>query len=296
MRRPIAFVAALISVIIGYLSLASSAVHAADPPIAILVVGDQNAGVLTNREKELGRLLVAWRAKIHLSKNDLPLIAYHMNKDDERVYCEKTLGVTRKNLLFLGIVEHDKRVPQKVIYRINNVVDTNAAVEKVMGEVVTHLGLDPGILTASPSAAPSVAPSTAPSPTPNSNGVSLIKVVIVDYQGIEKNRFLTSDRGAYVNVLLHNDKPTVDQRHKLSVTCVGPEGKVYGRPIGGPFTVFNSERIDSIDMLRRSDPDRHNGFLIKGNAIEQKPGHYQVIVEVDGTKVGQAEFDVVSDR
>jgi hypothetical protein len=273
------------------------------PTLAILIVGNQKGGLLTQREREMFHEMVAWRARAGLKKTDLPIISYHVNKDDEREYCEKGLGIKPNNLLFVGLVEHKGLVPQRVIYRINNVVDVPAEASKLMAEVVERLDLDPAILTSpsgAPSGTPSGTPSAAPSGSPSAipavprpNGVTLIRLVTVDHQGNEQTRFLAGDRGVYLNVFLHNDNPIVDQRHTLAAHCMQPDGTEYGRPIGGPFTVEAGARIDSVDMLRRSDPDRHNGWLIKDNALSRKPGHYKARVEIDGEVVGTADFDIV---
>lgn len=333
-RRSLTFLGILFGLLAGPLLVAPpSARSAAARPIAVLVVGDQNGAILTHREKELFRLLSGLRARAGLSKADLPIISYHFDKTDERNYCEKGLAIKRTNLLFVGLVEHEKRVPQKVVYRINNVVDVNAASDKVMAEVVNRLGLDPSVLlegpspsgipSALPSGAPSAEPSAAPtslppspsatpyamptsllprprpSPTPQPTpkpkplGMTLIKLLPVDYQGTPKRRFLTTDRGVYVNAFFHNDTPTLDQRHTLSVRLLGPDGEPYGRPMGGTFTLVAGERVDQNDMVRRSDPDRHNGYLIHGNALADKPGTYQILLEVDGQIVGKAEFEIV---
>lgn len=328
--RPLTYLAFLVSFLVWSLLVVPPPVRSAvERPIAVLVVGDQNGAILTRREKELFRLLSGLRARAGLSKSDLPIISYHYDKDDERNYCEKGLGIKRANLLFVGLVEHEKRVPQRVIYRINNVVDPAAATDKIMAEVVNRLGLDPSVLleapspsatpSALPSAAPAGEPSTAPAspaptpyaipsslipkprpsqspqptPKPKPLGVTLLKLVPVDYQGTPKRRFLTTDRGVYVNAFLHNDTPTLDQRHTLSVRLLDPSGEPYGRPMGGTFTLVAGERIDQTDMVRRSDPDRHNGYLINGNALGQKPGTYRILLEIDGQIVGKAEFEIV---
>lgn len=296
MRKQIAVGAILMSLLVWTLLSVVSPVRSAEPSLAILVVGDQNAGILTQREKELAHALGAFRARLHLNKDSLPIIAYHFNKDVERVYCEKTLSIARKNLLFVGIVEHDERVPQKVLFRINNVVNTSAAVDKIMAQVVERLGLDKSPASASPSAEPSTSPSASASEMPNTTGVTLLKVVTMNHQRTEQSRFLTTDRGVYVNVYLHNDDPRNDQRHILAVHCMDADGNTYGRPMGGPFTVFGGENIDEVDMVARSDAERHNGFLIKGNVLGQKPGTYQIVVELDGQNVGHTDFEIVSDR
>lgn len=269
--------------------------RSAERSIAILVVGDETGGILTRREKDLFRQLAAWRTRAKLSKSDLPIISYHVNKDDERQYCEKALGIKRSSLLFVGLVEHESRVPQKVLFRVNNVTDASKAADRVMAEVVSRLGLDPAILTDTPT--PAESPTVVASPTPaRPRGVSLLKVVTVDRQSRPQSRFLTTDHGVYVNVFLHNDNPSVDQKHTLAVRCIDSEGRPYARPMGGTFNVVAGELIDTADMLRRADPDRHNGFLIRGNMLERRPGRYQIIIEVDGEVLGRGDFEIVPAR
>lgn len=300
MRTPFAVLATFVIGLLLPLLTAAPAASAPDKPLAILVVGDQGAGILSQREKDMFRLLAAWRVKAKLTKTDLPIISYHFNKDDEREYCEKGLGIHRANLLFVGVVEHDKRVPQKVLFRLNNVVKTGEAADKTMAEVVERLGLDPGILNDTASPTPSDSPSAVPSSSPlttslptKTRGVTLTRVLTVDHEGNTQSRFLTSDRGVYVTVFVHNDNPAADQHHTLAVRLIDPSGKPYGRTIGGTFNIVTGERVDTTDMLARSDPERHNGYLIKGNALAQRTGRFQVIVEIDGEVAGKTEFEIV---
>ena len=282
--------------------------------LAILVVGDQRAGMLTMRELALYPRLAAWRARAHLTNASLPIIAYHFNKPDERVYCEKVLHIRRRNLLFVGIVRHLKRGPMKVVYRINNVVDPEDAADRIMEEVVDRLDLDPALLlgSATPSPTPLAVPSTQPlsvsSPTPfgspspasgpeshpAASGVSVVRLVIVDFRGVPLDRFDTNEKGVYVNVFLHNDSPDRAQRHLISVRCLDATGIAYGRTMGGAFTVARGESLDGIDVVERSDPEHHNGWLIHGNLLARHPGTYTITVEIDGVSVAHQEFKIVA--
>ena len=346
------------------LAFAPAPVRSQERSLAILVVGDAGGEVLLQREKEMFRLLAALRAKAGLTKADLPIISYHFDKPVERSYCEKGLKIKRSDLLFVGLVEHEKRVPRKVVYRIHNVVDVAAVADKVMAEVVTRLGIDPALIlpsspqttlpspqpsatptpspspparasptpgaardaspvawrTASPTPTPPAAspsptpqaasptptavlvpyghatrrPTPRPTPTPRVDGLTVLRLVSVDYLGTAQIKFKAGERGIYVNAFIRNDNPSKSHAHTLLVRLVDRAGTSYGRTMGGAFTVAAGERIDRVDMVRRADPDRHNGYLLKGNALGEKPGHYQIILEIDGITAARAELEIVA--
>lgn len=280
--------------------------------LAILVVGDASSEELSAREKLVFRALQEWRARAKLTRKSLPIISYHMDKDEERTYCESKLGIKPGNLLFVGVVEHRSLVAQKVRFRLNNVTRVDVAARDAMSHVLLALGHSVSILeqgttpasptpgeSPSPTVTPTVTPTARPTPTttptvslPKVRGVSVLRVVTVDYDGNPRSRFTIDDRGVYVNVYLRNELPGEEQRHLLSVRCIDPQGRPYGRVMGGPFSLASGERVDGVDMVRRSDPERHNGFLIKGNQIASTPGTYQIVVEVDGQILGHGSFEI----
>jgi len=272
-----------------------AAVAQEEPTLAILVVGNSKNEILVERERRLYRALLDWRAKAGLTKEQLPIISYHFEKPTERKYCEQGLKIKLGDLLFLGVVEHKSLVAQKIRRRIYNVVEVDDSAKKAMVAVLSEMGMDVGVLenAAPPSPIPSASPSASPTVSlPRVRGVSLIRITTVDYDGQPRARFTTDDRGIYVNVYLRNEAPTDEQRHLLAVRCLDPQGRPYGRTMGGPFSVAPGERLDSVDMVRRSDPERHNGYLIKGNQIAAVPGTYQVLVEVDGQLMGRSTFEL----
>jgi len=262
---------------------------------AILVVGDTKNDILTQREKEIFKALQDWRARAGLTRSDLPIISYHMDRSVEANYCQKQLKIKPADVLFVGIVEHKNNVAQKVRVRVHNVVNIDEASKKVMIGVLKLMGRDLAVITgddASPSPAVTPTPLPSPTPPPRVRGISLLRVSTVDYDGNPRGNFTADDRGVYVNVYFRNDLPTEEQRHLLSVRCLDPGGRPYGRTMGGPFSIALGEKIDSVDMVRRSDPERHNGFLIKGNQIGSSPGTYVIVVEVDGQVLGRGQFEL----
>ena len=95
-----------------------------------------------------------------------------------------------------------------------------------------------------------------------------------------------------MNVFLHNDRPDREHRHALGVKVTGPDGKLFGRVLGGSFTVAAGEKLETVEMLRRADPGQHNGFLIAGRTLSRNPGDYAVAVEIDGRPIARTRFTV----
>lgn len=258
---------------------------------ALLVVSNGQSKAMKALEKDIYRSLGLLRERVDIDKVDLPIISYHVDQAGEKAYCEKTLGIKPAHLVFVGLVEQDALVARKVVFRVNNVTNGYEACVKVMTQAARVLGKNPAAL-ANPSPSPSAAPSAVPGMP---LGVSLNRVDIVNAQGQVQQVYATTDAGVYVNVFLHNDQPESERRHTLGVKITGPDGKQFGRTLGGPLTVAVGEKLDAVEMVKRADPDRHNGYLIGGRTIGKNPGTYGVAVEIDGREVGRTEFTVSAD-
>ena len=110
----------------------------AEGSYAVLIVGDEGDAEMLRREKvlisEMGKLI---RAGSQTEK--LPIYSYHFNKERERAYCENKLNVLAEDLLFVGIVSLDNKVPMKVVYRVDRIVNPSRAAKDVLsraGEIV----------------------------------------------------------------------------------------------------------------------------------------------------------------
>jgi hypothetical protein len=298
---------ALLGVLI-LLAATGSPGQAEDRTYALLVVGNATDKAMVAREKDTYRALMILRDRLGVDRTDLPIISYHVSKPNEKVYCEKALGIQMSHLLFAGLVECQARVARKVVFRVNDVGNGYEAAVKVMTQAARVLKKDPALLRGSPSspvpgasaspaprpsAAPSAQASGSPSPGPVP-GVSLLRVDVVNGDGKVQRRFEVADGGAYINVYLHNEDPGRHQHHTLQVRILGPDGKLFGRALGGSFTVEPGQKLDEIELLKRADGEHHNGYLISGKTMGRNPGRYVVIVEVDRVEAGRTDFQVGS--
>lgn len=451
-------------------------VEAEEASIAILVVGADHSPAAEAREKMLFRSLQEARTQAGLTRKDLPIISYHFDKPAERTYCEKQLKIKASSLLFVGIVEHQSLVAQKVRFRQEQVSDAQTAAMHTLEYASKTLGLrPPATLAASPSSAavpassspvsapaspvpgsspasPLTAP-TPPSPSPSSgapltavtsspspvavsspglatvpaaspsptskpsplattatfpaplkgsaappasgqapptssapskpsthttaaptssparstpskvvpassksaprptrvgkplvpalglvqalkpvvaqgaapplhgdgakdpasvsgpdsspiamlppssarvDGLELVRILTVDYEGTPRSSFSIAERGVYINVFVKNATQQSDSEHWISVRCLDPQGRPYGRIIGGTFHLEASSKPMAREVLRPADPRHHNGYLIHGNEIAVRPGAYTVLVEVDGKPLGRGSFTVTA--
>ncbi len=104
----------------------------AEGSYAVLIVGDEGDAEMLRREKvlisEMGKLI---RAGSQTEK--VPIYSYHFNKERERAYCENKLNVLAEDLLFVGVVSLENKVPMKVVYRIDRIVNPSRAAKDVLG-------------------------------------------------------------------------------------------------------------------------------------------------------------------
>ncbi len=128
---------------------------------AILIVGDESDKEMLRREKvliqEMAKVIKGLRAKGAI-KGKLAIYSYHFNKVREKAYCERRLDILKEDLLFVGVVELQNRVPRRVVYRIDRINNPPRAAKDVVGR-------------ASELILPTVAVQPSPSPSPSSGSV-----------------------------------------------------------------------------------------------------------------------------
>jgi len=156
----------------------------AAPNLAILIVGDEGNATMLREEKaliaEMTRLLTAKTegeapGERFPHARTLQVYSYHFNQPRERQYCEKRLNILAEDLLFVGIVELQDRLPRKVLYRLDRIVRARRSAEDVLSRAEEMLAPDkpvqpvesePDSEPTTPSSAPSPSPSPSTSPSP----------------------------------------------------------------------------------------------------------------------------------
>lgn len=111
--------------------VAITPVQAQNPAYAVLIVGDEGDAEMLRTEK----VLINEMAKQIRNEADgeaMPIYSYHFNKERERAYCENKLNVLAEDLLFVGIVTLVNKVPTKVVYRIDRIVNASRAAKDVL--------------------------------------------------------------------------------------------------------------------------------------------------------------------
>jgi hypothetical protein len=133
---------------------------------AILIVGDEGDAEMLRTEK----ILINEMAK-HIRDESgaerLPVYSYHFNKERERAYCENKLNVLAEDLLFVGVVTLDNKVPLKVVYRIDRINNSPRAAKDVLERADELLGggiTQPVTVPVQP-----IAPASPPSPPPSTS-------------------------------------------------------------------------------------------------------------------------------
>lgn len=100
-------------------------------PYAILIVGNEGHAEMLRQEKVLIQQMAKTLRRQDPAKK-LPIFSYHFDKQRERAYCEKNLNVLAEDLLFVGIVRLENRVPRKVVYRIDRINNPARAAKDVL--------------------------------------------------------------------------------------------------------------------------------------------------------------------
>ena len=100
-------------------------------PYAILIVGNGGHAEMQRQEQVLIQQMAKTLRQREPGKK-LPIFSYHFEKQRERAYCEKNLNVLAEDLLFVGIVRLENRVPRKVVYRIDRINNPARAAKDVL--------------------------------------------------------------------------------------------------------------------------------------------------------------------
>lgn len=163
MFRRIQVLALVVALMLGVL-----AQEPATPPedeLALLIVGTESNAEMLRLEKtliqEIGRQLGRWP----VDKRP-PIFSYHFDKKKERAYCEQKLNILSEDLLFVGIVRLEGKVPRKVVYRIDRLVNPSRSADELVDRAQEMLNVDLTTATSSPSPSPSPSVSSSPSPEP----------------------------------------------------------------------------------------------------------------------------------
>ncbi|MCE1248136.1 MAG: PEGA domain-containing protein [Firmicutes bacterium] len=95
----------------------------ADDRRAILVVGDKSDKSMTQKEENLKKFLLQYRKQSGNDSSTLPIFIYDFSVPEVKNYCEKKLGIHQSDILFLGIVQAQGKLPEKVIFKVTNPKD-----------------------------------------------------------------------------------------------------------------------------------------------------------------------------
>lgn len=106
---------------------------------AVLIVGDESKPDMARSEKELISEITKLLAekdekgayKYNRARSGMQVFSYHINHDREKQFCEKKLNILSEDLLFLGVIALNDRLPSKVIYRIDRIVNEKRAATDV---------------------------------------------------------------------------------------------------------------------------------------------------------------------
>ncbi|MGM9997917.1 MAG: SPOR domain-containing protein [Candidatus Bruticola sp.] len=144
MRLNIFAAVALLSILVGSMNMAARPAVAAEPETknsgyAVLIVGDESKPDMARSEKEL----ISEITKLLVEKDDkgaykysraragMQVFSYHINHDREKQFCEKKLNILGEDLLFLGVIALNDRLPSKVIYRVDRIVNEKRAAAEI---------------------------------------------------------------------------------------------------------------------------------------------------------------------
>ncbi|MGM9992551.1 MAG: SPOR domain-containing protein [Candidatus Bruticola sp.] len=144
MRLNILAAAALVFVLISSTKMSAQQAAAAEPGTkdsgyAVLIVGDESKPDMARAEKEL----IAEITKLLVEKDDkgaykysrarsgMQVFSYHVNHEREKQFCEKKLNILGEDLLFLGVISLNGRLPGKVVYRVDRIVNEKRAAAEI---------------------------------------------------------------------------------------------------------------------------------------------------------------------
>lgn len=113
-------------------------VWAQDVSYAILIVGNDSNAEQAKLEKqlitEISRALSQKEGNAYKypKARASQVLSYHFNQEREKQYCQKQLNIYPEDLLFVGIIELNKRMPQTVVYRIDRIASEKRAAQDIV--------------------------------------------------------------------------------------------------------------------------------------------------------------------
>lgn len=160
----------LLPVVLGRPSVAAPA--ARPQSLAVLIVSDGRTRAQLQKEEQMIALIHQSLDNQGLPREVLPILTYHTNRPNERAYCERTLNIRARDLVFLGLAQHQNQVVKKVILRESNVKNAQQAVARLFERAVA-------VLTgATPVATPTAPTTPAYTPTPALEGTRIISATL----------------------------------------------------------------------------------------------------------------------
>ncbi len=261
-------------------------------PLAFLVVVDSSDAKQLAAEKNVAKVIVQLRQKYPgLTKKTLPVFAYHVNVPDERAYCEKHLGVHKKDLVYIGIATRRGDDVGEILYHASNIQDPQKEGFQLFRHACLALGLNPGVLDVHKASTPSQTLVTE-----NGGGrLAFSGLFLTDADGKPHEVFKSSDNGVCFSLFVQNLTLDKSHAHAIELTLLNPKGDVYGRPLGGTLVLNPGEQCMSYEVLSKVDKDHNNGFVIKDHDLGANPGQYKVRVTIDGKVVDEKPFTIEAD-
>lgn len=208
----------------------------AENDYAILIVGDEGNAEMLRLEKvlisEMGK-----EVRQLTAEERLPIFSYHFNKERERAYCESKLNVLGEDLLFVGIVKLNNKVPLKVVYRVDRIVSPARAAKDIMDRAEEILG-EAGGEAPKPEASPSPSPgetSTQPAkPEARASGGGGFRVQL----------------GSFAQLKYAQDRVSKASRSQLQAAIVEAKGS-DGDTVYKVLSPLMTERATADALLKR---------------------------------------------
>jgi SPOR domain len=194
------------------------------PDYAILIVGDEGTAEMLREEKVL---INEMAKKIRQQSPDqrLPILSYHFNKERERLYCENKLNVLPEDLLFVGIVKLNNKVPLKVVYRVDRINNPSRAAKDILLRAEEIIAEANGSTTASPSPSPSETPDAPDTPdTPDTTqGASGFRIQLGSFAQLKYAQEKVDDvkRADLEVAIIESKGPDGDTLYKVLSPLVG---------------------------------------------------------------------------
>lgn len=242
--------------------------------LAVLIVGDETSHAMRQKEEELIGLIRSSLKEEGLPKEVVPILVYHINKADERAYCAKKLGITKKQLLFVGLAEHRNLVVSKVILREPNVTDPQQAVVNLVRRAVAVVS---GIPETTPTVHHTASPTETPTRTPQADANMRVA-------GAVACRSVDS-RGAPIN-----KTDVFDPEDTFYVSM-----EVYGLHVGTVIEArwfHGSEAVTTAHITSDKEGDYYAWFSVPPEKKRWAAGRYRVNILLNGRYQTSVPFRV----